>query len=159
MEGQTNKWDVIRAGVVLAAFVYLVVFLVRHYAAVKDATTVLGIVAPVFAGAFGVSLGYYTGRERGKTQGAADKEQAVRTAKTGLIEQIRPLVVGLEQRVKERILPTIAERLPSPQGERRFRLAPGEQLEHPLDFAQEDLEGASADIDRLKAILDAVAAQ
>lgn len=152
--GNATVWDLARVVVVVAALVYLTVFLVRHYTDSKDAISVLGVVVPVFAAAFGVTLGYYTGNQSGKAQGAANKEQAVKNARRNFAKTVQPLVQDLETRVSRLTMPLITE-LESPRGEDRFLLRANQPLNRDLVFSGSDLTETEAQLEALKRLLDA----
>jgi hypothetical protein len=89
-----NVWNAVIALIVIGALVVLVFRLVDKYGSdTEKITSVLGVAAPVLAAAFGVTIGYFSGNERGKAKG----EQ---TGKAKILKAIKPHVEALDSTVQ-----------------------------------------------------------
>jgi hypothetical protein len=123
----TNVWDYVkdatRGLLVLAALIYLTVFLVRHYAHVKDVTTVLGVVIPVLTAALGAAVGAAAGNATGQ----ANKNEAVRQQRKKLANQLRPKLEHARSRVRQNISTPIKTQLANAAGTMNFTFAPEDQ--------------------------------
>jgi hypothetical protein len=72
----TSVWDFLRAVLVLAALVVLVLLVIKHYGQdAQKAATILGIAAPILAAVVGGTLGYYAGSTTGQAAGAQKVKQ------------------------------------------------------------------------------------
>ena len=89
-----NVWDAVIALIVIGALVVLAFKLIDKYGSdTEKITSVLGVAAPVLAAAFGVTLGYFSGNEKGKATGEkAGKQQA--------LEKIRPHVEAIDSQLQ-----------------------------------------------------------
>lgn len=86
----TNVWDAVVALVVVGALVALAFKLVTEYGDdTEKITSVLGVAAPVLAAAFGVSIGYFSGKAKGQATG---EEEGKRKA----LEIVAPHVEALD---------------------------------------------------------------
>lgn len=149
-----NLYELIRAVVVVAALVYVTVFLVRHYTEVKDVTAVLGIVVPVLAAVVGISLGYWSGNANGKAKGESGKAQATQIAKHELASKLDPLVGELEKSTLP-VIDRMAAALSSEPGSNRFALR-GAAAMPELSVTHEEVGDGKAAVARMRGILEAV---
>ena len=133
-----------------------------------NATTVLGVVAPVLPAVVGVSLGYYTGAKTGQAttetaaaqgqattsaavaQGQQAAQTAARDATQRFAEQAEPIVLELERRM-ENVLRPIEHGLVSPSGVRAFTVMP-DTMEQPLVVETDDLDSARELVGQLRGL-------
>jgi hypothetical protein len=74
----TNLWDALIALFIVGGLVGLVYLLLDEYGDdTERIAAVLGIAAPVLAAGFGVTLGYFTGKEKGEATGQKRGRQEV----------------------------------------------------------------------------------
>jgi hypothetical protein len=130
-----NVWDFLRALCVLAALSFLTWYLVYHFGDdAEKATTVLGVIVPVFAAIVGVTLGYHTATQAGQAQtqaavadGIVNAAQAAKAAEQQLAVQTEPLLAQLDQRFSSIVSPV--ERLgQSASGTTRFTIEADQPL-------------------------------
>lgn len=87
----TNRWDFLRAFIVIGGLVVIIIFLVGHYSSERDVAGVLGIAAPVLAAAVGVSIGYGSGNRAGRAEGESRKAAAVKEGRKALAQYLADL--------------------------------------------------------------------
>lgn len=157
--GGANVWDVVRTLIVLGALVYLTVFLVRHYKDSKDVTSVLGVVVPVLAAVVGVTLGYASGNQAGEAKGQAGKEEAVKSARKGLMQEIAPVVERLAP-ATESLVDRIVTIGASDPGTGAFKLAADHLTQAgEVTIPQQELTGTREAVAHLRGIVRGVAAE
>jgi hypothetical protein len=96
-----TAWSFLTALVVITALVILTIFLANHYPKAAGAATILGIVVPVFAGAFGASLGYWTGNATGASQGQAQGKQQAKAQVQPKLEAAEQAVTNIVDKIRE----------------------------------------------------------
>jgi hypothetical protein len=156
----TSVNDVLLAVIVVGGLIGLTILLVEHYSNTKDVTSVLGVVAPVLAAAVGARVGYSGGSAQGQARGSAGKNEAIRSARKDLAQQLEPWIGELEQRTTTKILDEITTGMPSPAGKRTYSLAGGGQLSaRGLTFADADIAGTREAVAQLRGAINAVLAE
>jgi hypothetical protein len=142
----TNVWDAAIAVIVVGGLVVLVIYLVGEYGTdTEKIAGVLGVAAPVLAGAFGVTLGYFTGTKKGEATGE-------KTAKRELKAAIAPLVETLEDDLDRGVLQPMTTALESPAGARSFSLPGGQGQQASID--QTKIDNARAAVAKLRGVVD-----
>ncbi len=138
-----NPWDFLTVAVVAATVGLLTYFLVNHYQGhVGSVVQVLGVIGPVLAAVFGVSVGNSAGKVTGKAQG----KQEVKAALMPRVNDIARKSNGL--------VDTLSNRATSPENSSRLLLQQDFRAQ-PLELSPDNMD-LKTKVAELQSVIEAL---